>query len=74
VNFLSDNTAPVAPAILDAIVQANEGATAYGDGDWTRSVEHRLAELFEREIAVFLVPTGTAANAICENQQVATRK
>jgi hypothetical protein len=25
VNFLSDNAAPVAPAILDAIVQANEG-------------------------------------------------
>jgi threonine aldolase len=65
VNFLSDNTAPVAPAILNAIVQANEGfATAYGDDDWTRSVEHRLAELFEREIAVFLVPTGTAANAL----------
>jgi len=65
VNFLSDNTAPVAPAILDAIVQANEGyATAYGDDHWTRSVEHRLAELFEREVAVFLVPTGTAANAL----------
>jgi threonine aldolase len=65
VNFLSDNTAPVAPAILDAIVQANEQfAAAYGDDDWTRSVEHRLAELFEREVAVFLVPTGTAANAL----------
>jgi len=65
VNFLSDNTAPVAPAILKAIVQANEGiAAAYGDDDWTRSVEHRLAEIFEREVAVFLVPTGTAANAL----------
>jgi threonine aldolase len=65
VNFLSDNTAPVAPAILKAIVQANEGiATAYGHDDWTRSVEHRLAELFERDVAVFLVPTGTAANAL----------
>jgi threonine aldolase len=65
VNFLSDNTAPVAPAILDAIVQANEGyTTAYGDDHWTRSVERRLAELFEREVAVFLVPTGTAANAL----------
>jgi threonine aldolase len=65
VNFLSDNAAPVAPAILDAIVQANEGfARAYGDDDWTQSVEHRLAELFEHEVAVFLVPTGTAANAL----------
>jgi threonine aldolase len=65
VNFLSDNAAPVAPAILDAVVQANEGfASAYGDDDWTRSVEHRFGELFEREVAVFLLPTGTAANAL----------
>jgi threonine aldolase len=65
VNFLSDNAAPVAPAILDAIAQANEGfAVAYGDDDGTRSVERRLSELFERDVAVFLVPTGTAANAL----------
>jgi threonine aldolase len=62
VNFLSDNAAPVAPAILDAIVRANDGfTTAYGDDDWTRSVERHLSEIFER---VFLVPTGTAANAL----------
>jgi len=65
VNFLSDNAAPIAPAILDAIIQANEGfAAAYGDDDSTRSVEHRLSELFEREVAVFLVTTGTASNAL----------
>jgi threonine aldolase len=65
VNFLSDNAARVAPAIVNAIVQANEGfAVGYGDDDWTRSVERRLSKLFEREVAVFLVPTGTAANAL----------
>ena len=64
-NFLSDNAAPIAPAVLEAIVQTNDGfAVGYGDDDWTRSVEHRLSELFEREVAVFLVPTGTAANAL----------
>ena len=64
-NFLSDNTAPAAPAIVDAIVQANDGfAPGYGDDDWTRSVERRLSEIFEREVAAFLVPTGTAANAL----------
>ena len=64
-NFASDNTAPVAPAILDAIVKANEGfALGYGNDDWTAGVERRLAEVFEREVAVFLVPTGTAANAL----------
>jgi threonine aldolase len=65
VNFLSDNAAPIAPAVLEAIVQANDGfAIAYGDDEWTRSVERHLSELFEREVAVFLVPTGTAANAL----------
>ena len=64
-NFASDNTAPVAPAILDAIVKANEGfALGYGNDDWTAGVERRLTEVFEREVAVFLVPTGTAANAL----------
>ena len=64
-NFLSDNSAPIAPAVLGAIVQANEGfAPAYGDDDWTQSVERRLSEIFERDVAAFLVPTGTAANAL----------
>ena len=31
---------------------------------WTKRVEQRFAELFEREVAVFLVATGTAANAL----------
>jgi threonine aldolase len=64
-NFASDNTAPVAPAILDAIVQANAGyALGYGNDDWTKGVERRLSEIFEHEVAAFLVPTGTAANAL----------
>ncbi len=64
-NFASDNTAPIAPAILDAIVAANAGyALGYGNDEWTATVERRFAEIFEREVAVFLVPTGTAANAL----------
>jgi threonine aldolase len=64
-NFASDNTAPVAPAILDAMVKANAGfVRGYGNDDWTRTVERRLAEVFAHEVAVFLVPTGTAANAL----------
>jgi threonine aldolase len=65
VNFASDNTAPVAPAILDALSAANTGyALGYGNDDWTKALERRFAEIFEREVAVFLVPTGTAANAL----------
>jgi threonine aldolase len=65
VNFLSDNSAAVAPVVLNAIAKANDGfAPGYGDDEWTRSVERRLSEIFEREVAAFLVPTGTAANAL----------
>src|SRR5438874_7405513 len=64
-NFASDNTAGIAPEILAAIARANEGfALAYGNDAWTKRVERRFAELFEHEVAVFLVPTGTAANAL----------
>src|SRR5262249_9995946 len=64
-NFASDNTAGAAPAVLDAIVRANGGfALGYGNDDLTRAVERRIAELFGCEAAVFLVATGTAANAL----------
>jgi threonine aldolase len=64
-NFASDNAAGIAPEILAAIARANDGAAlAYGRDEWTKRVEARFAEMFEREVAVFLVPTGTAANAL----------
>jgi threonine aldolase len=64
-NFASDNTAGIDPAIFSAMADANAGyARGYGDDDWTQAAERRLAEVFERELAVFLVPTGTAANAL----------
>jgi threonine aldolase len=64
-NFASDNTAGVAPAIVQAITRANGGyVPSYGDDALTARVEQRLADLFEHEVAVYLVPTGTAANAL----------
>jgi threonine aldolase len=64
-NFASDNTAGMAPEILAALTQANDGfALGYGNDDLTRRVERRIGEIFEHEVAVFLVPTGTAANAL----------
>ena len=63
--FASDNTAGMAPEILDALAKANTGyALGYGNDEWTKRVEQRFAEIFEKEVAVFLVPTGTAANAL----------
>src|SRR5262249_4175400 len=64
-NFASDNAAGVAPEVLAALGRTNQGfARAYGNDDWTSRVERRFSELFEREVAVFLVATGTAANAL----------
>jgi threonine aldolase len=64
-NFRSDNTAGIAPAILEALRAANHGtAPSYGADAITERVERRLAEIFEHEVAVFPVATGTAANAL----------
>lgn len=63
--FGSDNVAGVSPAILAALAAANEGPMpSYGADEISVRVEARLSQLFEREVAVFLVSTGTAANAL----------
>lgn len=64
-NFRSDNVAGIAPEILAAIAAANTGtAPSYGADAITERLERRVAELFEHEVAVFPVATGTAANAL----------
>jgi threonine aldolase len=64
-DFASDNTAPVAAAILEALAAANSGAVpGYGDDTLTHDVERRLSAVFEHDVAVFFVATGTAANAL----------
>jgi threonine aldolase len=64
-HFASDNAAGVAPPILDAIKRANDGyALGYGSDALTRRVERTFSDLFERDVAVFLVATGTAANSL----------
>jgi len=65
-HFASDNAGPVHPRILDAIAKANEGyAGGYGSDPLSLSVVETIREIFEApEAAVYLVPTGTAANAL----------
>ncbi|MDH5556491.1 MAG: low specificity L-threonine aldolase [Alphaproteobacteria bacterium] len=64
-NFASDNTAGFSPEMLEALVRANEGrAMPYGNDDVTARVKGRIAEIFETEVEVFPVATGTAANAL----------
>jgi len=63
--FASDNWAGVHPDISANLSRHAEGvSTAYGDGDLDRSVYRRFNEIFEREVQVFFVATGTAANAL----------
>ncbi|WP_406721096.1 low specificity L-threonine aldolase [Thioclava litoralis] len=65
-NFGSDNTSAVAPRIMEAIQAANEGhARPYGGDALTPVVEARIRDIFEApEARVFLVTSGTAANAL----------
>jgi threonine aldolase len=62
-SFASDNNAPVAPEILQAIVDANEGdAIGYGDDRWTRRAEQRFRDCFGNDTQVFFTFNGTGAN------------
>lgn len=64
--FASDNGSGAAPEILAALSAANSGYTrGYGADDLTQAACARLREVFEApEAAVYLVATGTAANAL----------
>ena len=64
-HFASDNTAGVHPQIMDALVRANEGVKpSYGADELTAEFESRLKDIFETDLAVFPVATGTAANCL----------
>jgi len=64
-NFVSDNTAGASAPVMAAIAAANDGSAApYGTDAWTSRVERLFADLFEHEVAVFLVTSGTAANSL----------
>jgi threonine aldolase len=65
-DFGSENTSPVHPAFLRAVVEANEGfATNFEAEAWTRGALADLREMFEHDrLQAFTVATGTAANAI----------
>ncbi len=64
-NFSSDNVTGVAPEIMAALVAANDGAAiSYGNDEYTQRLEVKFSELFETDVTVFLVATGSAANAL----------
>ncbi len=63
--FASDNTAPAAPEILEALVSANhEDAVSYGDDPWTARANEQIRAIFGRETEALFAFNGTGANVI----------
>ena len=64
-NFVSDNVAPVHPAVMAAIVAANSGpASSYGGDAISARLDEAFGRVFEADVRVVPVATGTAANAL----------
>jgi threonine aldolase len=65
VEFASDNTSGVAPEIVAAVTAAATGyAPAYGDDETTYALDECFGSIFEHEVRVFPVISGTAANSL----------
>jgi len=64
--FASDNAGPAHPSVMQAMVDANAGyAMPYGVDPIMEQVRDKIRTLFDApDAAVYLVATGTAANAL----------
>lgn len=63
--FASDNWSGAADAIASSLSRHASGMSpAYGASDLDLRLEQRFSDLFETEVAVFFVGTGTAANSL----------
>jgi threonine aldolase len=65
-DFVSDNTAPIAPEAMAALVAANAGfVPSYGEDPFTARAADLIRGLLDADAEVRFVASGTAANAIC---------
>jgi threonine aldolase len=62
--FFSDNAAPVHPAVLAAMADANVLDTAYDGDAWSKQLDGLFSDLFETEVSALWVPSGTSANSL----------
>ncbi|MFE6333498.1 threonine aldolase family protein [Streptomyces sp. NPDC057798] len=63
--FISDNMAGASPQIARAVADAAAGQVLpYGNDPCTDSARRRFGEIFERDVDVFPVSTGSAANGL----------
>ncbi|KAM0544497.1 hypothetical protein ACHAPJ_011791 [Fusarium lateritium] len=64
-SFMSDNIAGASPEIVQAVVNAaTEHVPPYGNDSITEAARQSLRDIFEREVDIFPVSSGTAANCI----------
>lgn len=64
-SFASDNAAGVAPAVMDALAEANTpAALAYGADRWTEALTERFRSLYDAPVEVLLCWGGTGANVV----------
>lgn len=63
--FMSDNMAGASPEVTQAILIAASGnCPPYGNDEFTQRAHQKLRDIFERDVNVFPVSTGTAANCL----------
>lgn len=64
-DFSSDTSAPAHPAILESLSRASSGMMgSYGSDEWTARAKSALCDVFETDLEVYFVSSGTAANAL----------
>ena len=64
-SFASDNNAGIHPDVLQAIAEANHGhVVGYGDDPYTQAAVEHFERHFGKDVAVFFVFNGTAANCL----------
>nr|WP_321514662.1 low specificity L-threonine aldolase [uncultured Pseudodesulfovibrio sp.] len=64
-SFASDNNSGAHPAIMEAIIKANDGhMKSYGDDDISIHTDEVFKEFFGSQASIHYVTTGTAANVL----------
>lgn len=65
-SFRSDNNAGLCEEAIQAIIEANDGShvTGYGDDHYTQIATDAFQKIFGKEVGVWFVATGTAANTL----------
>jgi threonine aldolase len=68
-NFGSDNVTPACAPVMAAIQAANSASTgSYGADEFTERLKTVASEVFETDLLIYPVGTGTAANALALSQ------